>query len=139
MLFAIFAIVVIVLAVLAANVEKTKAAEGDASEEWVVVEIVLEDGATFDGGVCWESDGTAGIAMLDGSCVTPADYDELYSYETLEDTASRTQPTLSVAAEAGVDPEPRASVRPRFFGGVEYPSYAVYVTDAHGSVVSVLF
>lgn len=46
-------------------------------------EIELEEGATFDGGICWEADGTEGISTFDGQCLTPADYDAIYSYENL--------------------------------------------------------
>ena len=48
-----------------------------------VADIELEDGATFDGGVCWEADGTEGISAFDGQCITPADYDAIFSYENL--------------------------------------------------------
>lgn len=45
--------------------------------------IVLEEGATFDDGICWEADGTEGISTFDGQCITPADYDVIFSYENL--------------------------------------------------------
>lgn len=47
-------------------------------------QIELEEGATFDGGICWEADGTEGITTFDGQCMTPADYDEIYSFENLD-------------------------------------------------------
>ena len=80
----------------------------------------LEDGATFDGGICWEADGTQGIAMLDGSCMTPADYDTLFSYENLAATPNAYNPTVSIAETYQIDPEaPPASDRPIGTGLVE--------------------
>lgn len=62
---------------------------------WVAISVVpalgevdLEPGATFDGGICWEADGTEGISAFDGQCVTPADYDAIFSYENLSQTES---------------------------------------------------
>jgi hypothetical protein len=49
----------------------------------------LEPGATdLDGGTtgeqaCQEADGTIGVWTMDGSCVTPADYAELFSLQAL--------------------------------------------------------
>ena len=48
----------------------------------------LEDGATFDGGLCWEADGTEGLSSADGQCVTAADYDAMFSYENLSTVPS---------------------------------------------------
>lgn len=55
--------------------------------------VELEEGATFDGGICWEADGTEGISMLDGDCMTPADYDAIYSYENLSQHPTITECT----------------------------------------------
>ena len=50
--------------------------------------LAAEEGATFDGGICQEADGTAGFATPDGECITPADYAEMFSYEALAATSS---------------------------------------------------
>ena len=94
-------------------------------------EIVLEPGATFDGGVCWEADGTEGISSFDGQCVTPADYDILFSYEALAAAPSGIE-GVSVAEAYGVtaDAAP-ASERRLVFQGVDYGTFASYVTAAH--------
>ena len=58
---------------------------------------VYEEGATFDGGICWEADGTEGISTAWGDCMTAADYDELYSYENLAVTPNAYDPSISIA------------------------------------------
>ncbi len=68
-------------------------------------DIVYEEGATFDGGLCWEADGTEGFTTPDGQCVTPADYAEMFSYENLSQIPSLTNPELSIAEEAGITPD----------------------------------
>jgi len=99
-------------------------------------EIVLEEGAIFDGGICWEADGTEGIAALDGSCVTPADYDELFSYEALTAVEVHGPDSRSVAEVYGITADsPAASVRVRVFMGVSEPTFAEYVTNAHQVVL----
>jgi len=95
----------------------------------------LEPGATFDGGICWESDGTAGIAMADGECITPADYDVLFGFDNLDQVESLTSPGVSIAAEAGIDPSgPQASYRPRVVGSVTYEPFVDYVWIAHNGI-----
>lgn len=96
----------------------------------------LEEGATFGDGVCWEADGTEGIPALDGECVTPADYDEIYSVEVLAETPSIQDPTKSIAEvyEMDVtDPTP-ASDKPIGEGLVEpgtEKTFKQYVQAAH--------
>ncbi len=102
---------IIFVAVLAANVEKA-----DALEVW---EVPLEEGATFDGGRCWEADGTEGLAMPDGECRTPADFDIMFGYDNLSTVESQTQPGRSVADVYNIKPEPAASERPLGSGLVE--------------------
>ena len=85
----------------------------------------LEAGATFfDNGTCVEADGAEGIAMLDGSCVTTADYDVMYGYENLAEVASSTDPTVSIAEEYNMTPDaPVASEREREFNGVRLGTF----------------
>ncbi len=91
--------------------------------------VVIEEGATFlDGGVCVEADGTTGLSQADGQCVTPSDYDIMFSYDVLSQT-----PTFdpfdgdqTVAEQYDIQPDV-ASERPRNFMGVEYPSFATVV------------
>lgn len=65
-----------------------------------------EEGATFfEDGSCQEADGTPGTSMIDGKCLTIADYDYLYSFENLDTIQSLTDPTQSIAAEAGITAE----------------------------------
>lgn len=92
-------------------------------------EIELEEGATFfENGTCQEADGTAGLASFDGSCVTPEDYDELYSYENLSQIPSAVNPSLSIAEVGGiVDDGVAPSQRPRHFGGQELESFSEVV------------
>jgi hypothetical protein len=74
--------------------------------------IDLEPGATFDGGVCWEANGTEGMSMPDGQCMTPADYDAIFSFENLDSIPSLTPgSTQSLAAEAGLVDDGPASER----------------------------
>ena len=95
---------------------------------------LLEEGATFGEGVCWEADGTEGIPALDGSCVTPADYDAIYNVEVLAETPSLQDPTMSIAEvyEMDVtDPTP-ASDKPIGEGLVAVPfTFKEYVQAAH--------
>ncbi len=91
--------------------------------------VVIEAGATFlDGGVCVEADGTTGLSQADGQCVTPGDYDIMFSYNVLSQT-----PTFdpfdgdqTVAEAYDIQPDV-ASTRPRSFMGIEYPSFAAVV------------
>jgi len=91
--------------------------------------LELEPGATFDGGICWEADGTEGLSAPDGQCITPADYDEMFSVENLSTVPLHADPTVTVADAYGVTGQ--ASERPRIFMGVEYDSFAGVVTKAH--------
>ena len=121
-----------ILSVLVIGLFLAAQTEADATE-WVTVDIVPEAGATFDGGICWESDGTQGIAMLDGSCVTPADYDALYGYANLSTVESQTAPGVSIADEAGIAPDgPEASIRPRTFAGIPLDPFLDYIARHHG-------
>lgn len=82
----------------------------------------LEEGATFyDNGTCVEVDGTPGLSAGDGSCVTVADYDEMFSFENLSTVPSIIDPSISIAEEAGLDPEVPASLRLLGRGLVEVP------------------
>lgn len=96
-------------------------------------DVGLEDGATFDDGICWEADGTQGISTLDGQCVTAADYDELFSYEVLASTATHTSSTASVATTYGIAAQSgNASERDRRFQGSFEPTFVEYVALLHG-------
>jgi hypothetical protein len=65
-----------------------------------------ETGAThYEDGSCQEADGTPGQSMPDGSCVTIADYDQMFSYENLSTVPSAINPDLSIAEEAGMVPD----------------------------------
>lgn len=98
--------------------------------------VELEEGATFEGGVCWEADGTEGVAALDGQCVTPADYDELYSYEALAATPLHGNTGQTVAEAYGItEDSPKASVRARSFMGSVEPTFVEYVAIVHGRQV----
>ena len=60
-----------------------------------------------------EVTGEAGLLRYDGECVTPAEYDAIFSFENLDSIQSLTDPTQSIAAEAGiVDDDAPASERP---------------------------
>ena len=86
-------------------------------------DVVYEEGATFDGGVCVEADGTPGVAMPDGQCLTAADYDALFSFENLSETPSAIDGDVSIAAEAGlVDDGTAPSDRKNGEGLVEVPT-----------------
>ncbi len=96
--------------------------------------VVIEAGATFlDNGVCVEADGTTGLSMADGQCVTPADYDIMFGYDVLSQT-----PTFdpfdgdqTVAEAYDIQPDV-ASTRPRDFMGVSIPTFAEAVKLASG-------
>ena len=98
--------------------------------------IATEPGATFDGGICWEADGTEGIAAIDGSCVTPADYDAIFSYQALAATPNHGPSGLTVAEAYSITPDsPKASERPRSFMGTAEPTFVEYVALLHGRPV----
>ena len=62
-----------------------------------------EPGATFyEDGSCNEADGTRGLSQPDGDCLTIADYDALFSFENLSTVPSAIDPSVSIAAEAGL-------------------------------------
>jgi hypothetical protein len=110
-------------------------------------DIELEAGATFDGGICWEADGTEGIATFDGQCLTPADYDAIYSFENLSQlpTAQTCWPGTgcavgdagveSIAESAGMTPaDDPASERPLGDGLVDEPfTFVEAVERAHAA------
>ena len=95
--------------------------------------IDLEPGATFDGGICWEADGTEGIAMYDGQCMTPADYDAIYSFENLSNVPSISDPSVSIAEHYEMTPDVvTPSDRPLGEGLVAEPfTFTEYVQAAH--------
>ena len=104
----------------------------------VTFTVTLEPGATFDNGVCWEADGTEGIAMADGQCMTPADYDIIFGYDALaaREVGQEWNGTVfegqTVAQVAGLTPEPAASLRPLGEGLVETPrTFTQIVRAAH--------
>lgn len=67
------------------------------------VAAAQEEGATFfEDGSCVEADGAVGVSMIDGTCSTIADYNELFSYENLAATPSAIDPSVSIADEAGL-------------------------------------
>lgn len=99
-------------------------------------EVQLEEGATFDGGICWEADGTEGIATIDGQCMTPADYDEMFSYENLEATPMWRNPEVSVAEAYGITPDsPKASDRAITFMGENLGTFTEIVFVLHNGIV----
>ena len=97
-----------------------------------------EEGVTWDdeNGVCWEADGTEGIPVLDGGCMTPADYDAVYNIEVLAETPSIQNPDVSIAELYELDtsdPTP-ASDKPIGEGLVEPGTERTFkerVADAH--------
>lgn len=99
-------------------------------------EIQLEAGATFDGGICWEADGTEGLAAFDGQCVTPADYAEIYSFENLDAHPSQGDPSVSIAEAAGITADsPPADERLLGVGLVEEPqTFRQIVVGAHRGI-----
>ena len=96
-----------------------------------------EPGATFQNGICWEADGTEGFAMPDGECVTPADYDAMFSYEILAETPIGSQwdqtpyAGQSVAEVYDLAPEPVASERILGVGVSEPFTFVEAVRAAH--------
>jgi hypothetical protein len=90
--------------------------------------IELEAGATFyDNGTCVEQNGAPGFGMPDGECITVADYDEMFSYENLSSIPSLTNPSLSIAEEAELEPDVSASERLLGIGLVDEP-FTFFVT-----------
>jgi len=47
--------------------------------------VELEPDVTWDhdNHICWEASGEQGIITFDGQCMTPTDYDTIYSFESL--------------------------------------------------------
>jgi len=83
--------------------------------------VELEPGATFNGdGTCMQ-DGEAGLSMADGQCVTAADYDILFSYDSLSEVESQIPAYAgrSVADVYLIDPVVPASLRMLGIGLVE--------------------
>lgn len=73
--------------------------------------------------VCVE-DGQPGMIVVDGSCLTAAEYDVIFSYEALDLIPSGVIDGVSVADIYGLDPNgPRASERPRSFMGEQLPTF----------------
>lgn len=84
--------------------------------------VLLEEGVTFyDDGTCIEADGTPGLSSADGSCVTAADYDEMFSYENLSTIPSQNDSTKSVAEVYDINLEVPASLRLLGIGLVDEP------------------
>ena len=72
---------------------------GATAESWATVE--LEEGATFfDDFTCVEADGTLGISTADGQCLTPADYDKIFSFENLSQIEIVTSPDTEIAGQS---------------------------------------
>jgi len=97
-------------------------------------QVVLEAGVTFlDGGSCVETDGTTGLSMADGQCITPADYNVMFSYENLEATQTLfpLDGDTTVAEQYDIEPDV-ASARPRLFMGEVLPTFAEAVFLASG-------
>jgi len=94
-------------------------------------EVVLEAGVTFyDNGTCTEQDGTTGLSSADGECVTPADYDAMFSYEALTQVESQIPAYAgrSVADVYLIDPVIPASLRMLGIGLVEPFTFVETVT-----------
>lgn len=86
--------------------------------------------ALADENICVDDTGAEGIVILTGECVTPAVYDDWFSFENLSKV-----PTLigaSVAEVYVIEPAPVASVRPRVFQGAPEPTFVEYVAYLHG-------
>ena len=100
-----------------------------------LADIAFEDGATFhDNGSCHEHDGTAGIGTADGQCMTPADYDEIFSIENLNsvETLNPFDGDTSVAEAAGLTDDGPASVRELGAGLVDVPfTFVEHVAALH--------
>jgi len=96
-------------------------------------QVELEAGVTFlDGGACVEADGTTGLSMADGQCITPADYDIMFSYENLDiPTQDPFDGDQTVAEQYDIAPDV-ASTRPRLFMGEVLPTFAKAVQLASG-------
>lgn len=95
--------------------------------------IEFEAGAKFNGGICWEADGTEGVTRYDGQCITPADYDVIFSFENLSAAPALLGNGRSVAEVYGITADsPKASVRERFFQGSPEPTFVEYVALLHG-------
>lgn len=58
-----------------------------------------------------EVTGEPGLQMASGECITPAEYDAMFSVEALSNVASQTDPTISVADIADLDTDIPASLR----------------------------
>ena len=98
--------------------------------------VELEEGAVFyDNGRCVEADGTEGLSAGDGQCITPADYDELFSYENLAaiEALNPHDGSTTVAEVYNIDPELPASLRLLGVGLVEVPF--TFVEVAGGQVM----
>ncbi len=83
-----------------------------------IAAVPLEDGAVFNGdGTCTEADGT--------QCVTPADYDVMFSYENLSSVLTQYpfDGDTTVAEQYNIEPG-IASERPRIFQGEPRSSFA---------------
>ena len=92
--------------------------------------------ASADDHLC-EIDGEAGFVTIDGSCMTPSRYDEMYSYENLSTIPSWYDPSISIAEAAGMVPDDTlASDRLLGIGLVEEPftfkEYVVRLWTATG-------
>jgi len=98
---------------------------------------LTEPGVTYDGGICWEADGTEGVTVVDGRCVTPADYDVMFSFKNLSTIPSIINPEISIAAEAGLVDDGESASQRTLGEGVTKPfTFVEYVTKLHGPVPS---
>lgn len=100
--------------------------------------VELEEGAIFfEDNSCKEADGTPGVSSGDGQCVTIEDYDYLHSYEYLDSVPSIINPDVSIAEEAGLDPNDDTLPSERILGdGVSEPhSFADMFAPTRGALV----
>ena len=79
-------------------------------------------------------DGVEGIMHPVDGCVTTDDYDDLFSADHLATVPSLTDPGRSVADVYDVPAHTAASERPRWFMGVQLPSFARIVADLHAAL-----
>lgn len=87
---------------------------------------------TVDDGTCTDDNGEPGLYNGAGECITEAEYDKRFGYDNLATIPSYADPTRSIAEVHGITPhDDPASHRPRFFAGIELPSFARLIADRH--------
>ncbi len=77
-----------------------------------------------------EITGEAGVMNGTGECVTPAEYDAKFSFDNLDSIVSLTDPTQTIAREAGIV-DVKASVRELGIGLVDVPFTFTQIVGAY--------